>query len=330
MPSDQESTTDQNNEAATDPAARKQPYNNNYNKNNYRFDKSGDNSNYYTKETVQIKLDAQALVPRNYNPRDFNIAPRSARFFVIKSYSEDDVFRSIKHNVWCSTEHGNRRLNAAFSEKPSPDQPIYLFFSVNGSGHFCGMCEMVSRVDPARTIDLWSQDKWKGCFQVRWIFVKDVPNYALRNVRLENNENKPVTNSRDTQEIPYAKGKEVLKIFHAYKHATCIFDDKDHYEKPTGETAATGNVAEVKVNDRHDSSEKKPASATTGSAETAEGLKSTDQSIVISSNSSPSTTSSVTSSSASSTSSSSADESKEIAEILLKSAGMTAKSVAVV
>ena len=38
-----------------------------------------------------------------------------------------------------------------------------------------------------------------GKFNVKWIYVKDVPNSQLRHIRLENNENKPVTNSRDTQ-----------------------------------------------------------------------------------------------------------------------------------
>ena len=38
-----------------------------------------------------------------------------------------------------------------------------------------------------------------GQFKVKWIYVKDVPNSQLRHIRLENNENKPVTNSRDTQ-----------------------------------------------------------------------------------------------------------------------------------
>ena len=48
--------------------------------------------------------------------------------------------------------------------------------------------------------------------------MKDVPNGQLRHIRLENNENKPVTNSRDTQEVPPEKGKQVLKIIHTYKH----------------------------------------------------------------------------------------------------------------
>ena len=53
---------------------------------------------------------------------------------------------------------------------------------------------------------------------VRWVYVKDVPNGQLRHIRLENNENKPVTNSRDTQEVPPEKGRQVLKIIHTYKH----------------------------------------------------------------------------------------------------------------
>jgi len=61
--------------------------------------------------------------------------------------------------------------------------------------------------------------------------VKDVPNSQLRHIRLENNENKPVTNSRDSQEGPPEKGKQVLKILSNYKHTTSIFDDFVHYEK---------------------------------------------------------------------------------------------------
>jgi YTH domain-containing family protein len=53
----------------------------------------------------------------NYNPKDFDMTAKNARFFVIKSYSEDDIHRSIKYEIWCSTEHGNKRLDAAFRER---------------------------------------------------------------------------------------------------------------------------------------------------------------------------------------------------------------------
>lgn len=196
------------------------------NPNNKASNSNADKNDYQ----VNINIRSQMLDVQSYNPIEFNTSPKAARFFVIKSYSEDDVYISIKYNVWCSTEHGNRRLDSAYA-KGEGNTPVYLFFSVNGSGHFCGMAEMTSRVDYNRKTDLWSQDKWRGCFQVKWIFVKDVPNSLLRNIKLENNDNKPVTNSRDTQEIPFDKGKQVLKVFHTYNHSSSMFDDFEHYEK---------------------------------------------------------------------------------------------------
>jgi hypothetical protein len=49
---------------------------------------------------------------------------------VIKSYTEDDVHKSLKYEIWSSTEPGNKRLDKAFKECGGRG-PIYLFFSVN-------------------------------------------------------------------------------------------------------------------------------------------------------------------------------------------------------
>ncbi|KAK5924397.1 hypothetical protein CgunFtcFv8_001267 [Champsocephalus gunnari] len=165
-----------------------------------------------------------------YNPQEFDCSLKHGRVFIIKSYSEDDIHRSIKYSIWCSTEHGNKRLDSAFRTMSSKG-PVYLLYSVNGSGHFCGVAEMRSPVDYGTSAGVWAQDKWKGKFDVHWLFVKDVPNSQLRHIRLENNDNKPVTNSRDTQEVPLEKAKQVLKIIAQYKHTTSIFDDFSHYEK---------------------------------------------------------------------------------------------------
>lgn len=72
---------------------------------------------------------------------------------------------------------------------------------VNTSGQFVGLAEMTGAVDFDVTVDYWQQDKWTGCFPVKWHIVKDIPNTVLRHIILENNDNKPVTNSRDTQEV---------------------------------------------------------------------------------------------------------------------------------
>lgn len=77
------------------------------------------------------------------------------------------------------------------------------FLQVNVSGQFCGVAEMIGPVDFNKNMDFWQQDKWNGSFPVKWHIIKDVPNTSLRHIILENNENKPVTNSRDTQEVVF-------------------------------------------------------------------------------------------------------------------------------
>lgn len=60
---------------------------------------------------------------------------------------------------------------------------------------------MIGPVNFEKTLECWQQDKWNGSFSVKWHIIKDLPNSLLRHITLENNENKPVTNSRDTQEV---------------------------------------------------------------------------------------------------------------------------------
>lgn len=169
-------------------------------------------------------VDIHALTAlKGYNPQNFDVRPTQARFFVIKSFTEDDVFKSIKFEIWSSTVLGNNRLDKAFSES-SEKGPIYLFFSVNASGHFCGVAEMLTPLDYSVTSNVWAQgDKWKGVMSLRWIYIKDIPNPALRHLKLMNtNEQKPVTSSRDTQEVPYEQGCEMLRIFSTYQSKTSL------------------------------------------------------------------------------------------------------------
>ncbi|BAT93109.1 hypothetical protein VIGAN_07201100 [Vigna angularis var. angularis] len=171
-----------------------------------------------------------------YNLPDFPTKYDHALFFVIKSYSEDDIHKSIKYNVWASTPNGNKRLDGAYQEAQKRMEekgckcPVFLFFSVNASGQFCGVAEMTGRVDFNKSMDFWQQDKWNGYFPVKWHIIKDVPNPQLRHIILENNDHKPVTNSRDTQEVSFPQGVEILNIFKNYVARTSILDDFEFYE----------------------------------------------------------------------------------------------------
>ncbi|XP_043719644.1 YTH domain-containing protein ECT3 isoform X2 [Telopea speciosissima] len=172
-----------------------------------------------------------------YNLQDFKTTYENAKFFVIKSYNEDDIHKSIKYDVWSSTLNGNKKLDAAFHDAETKSSEtgtkcsVFLFFSVNGSGQFVGVAEMIGKVDFKKDMDFWQVDKWNGFFPVEWHIIKDVPNSQLRHIILENNENKPVTYSRDTQEIELKQGLEMLTIFKSYPVKTSMLDDFNFYEE---------------------------------------------------------------------------------------------------
>ncbi|XP_020578768.1 YTH domain-containing family protein 3-like [Phalaenopsis equestris] len=177
-----------------------------------------------------------SIKKEDYNLPDFTTNYDQAIFFVIKSYSEDDIHKSIKYNVWASTPNGNKRLENAYqaAQQKAAEKgckcPVLLFFSVNASGQFCGVAEMIGQVDFNKSMNFWQQDKWNGYFPVKWHIIKDIPNAQFRHIILENNDNKPVTNSRDTQEVKFPQGTEMLNIFKNYSMKTSILDDFNFYE----------------------------------------------------------------------------------------------------
>jgi hypothetical protein len=259
-----------------------------------------------SKELFRDRFDGELL-------EGLDFASGHDRFFVIKSYTEDDVHKSVKYGKWTSTATGNARLDAAFSRNgddggdenedvfggsktvdaaflelaraaeraleernrkergrradvdvdveearsetaeaeteaeveaetqtetqtsPPADRStrrrprVLLFFSVNSSGHFCGVAEMTSAVDFDSRADFWQRDKWPGCFDVRWHYVKDVPNASLRHIRLVESDRKPVTNARDAQEVEPNSARLVLNVFRNFTTNTSLLDDFEFY-----------------------------------------------------------------------------------------------------
>ena len=155
--------------------------------------------------------------------------PMPERAFVIKSFTAIDVQLSVTHGVWTSTEKGNHRLNKAWM-RSSQRGPIYLFFSVNGSGRFCGVAQMVSGLDYTQSSNIWAEgDRWKGLFHVHWLILKDIPNARLRHMTLLNTaERKPITQSRDTQELLPETATELLHIFQTHQSVSSLFAEQDH------------------------------------------------------------------------------------------------------
>ena len=157
----------------------------------------------------------------------------NSKFFVIKSFSEEDVHKSIKYGVWSSSKNGNLTLSNAFQLTKEKNGNVYLFFSCNGSGRYVGVARMKTPCDENRTFEFWTQDgKWPGLFDVEWLFIKDVPFKEFKEIiiTMKDGEIKPISNSRDTQEIPFEQGKIMLQKIADYQNSNTILEHFEFYD----------------------------------------------------------------------------------------------------
>ena len=157
----------------------------------------------------------------------------NCKFFVIKSFSEEDVHKSIKYNVWSSSKDGNLTLSNAFRITEENKGNVYLFFSCNGSGRYAGIARMKSPCDETKSFGLWTQDgKWPGLFDVEWLFIKDVPFKEFKNIiiTMKDGEVKPISNARDTQEIPFEQAKIMIQKIAEYQNTNTILEHFEFYD----------------------------------------------------------------------------------------------------
>ena len=157
----------------------------------------------------------------------------NSKFYVIKSFSEEDVHKSIKYGVWSSSKNGNLTLSKAFQTSHDKGGEVYLFFSCNGSGRYDGVARMKTPCDLNKSFELWTQDgKWMGLFDVEWIFIKDVPFKEFKDIKItmKDGEIKPVSNSRDTQEIPFEQGKIMMERISKYQNSNTILEHFEFYD----------------------------------------------------------------------------------------------------
>lgn len=205
--------------------------------NNYRYNENNNqymaNSNYYTtkdniyKENYNNAIDqneenCMKVSSNNKKPIKSNAIiptwiqiPNNSKFFIIKCNSIENIKKSFYNGIWSSTKFGNKRLSNCYKNLNKWEK-IFLFFSVNGSGKFCGVAEMISDINDNLDTTIWENNsncKFNNAFKCRWIIVRDINNKYLKKFLLPNNEMKPLTNSRDTQEIPFTIGCSLIKIF---------------------------------------------------------------------------------------------------------------------
>jgi hypothetical protein len=218
-------------------------YNNNNYKKNYNNNNNYQNTQYYDPYTQQMMIyRAEMYILTKYpslvdvNKRNENLSKQlssSDQFFVIKSFSEEDVHKSIKYSVWSSTKNGNQTLNNAYNLTKEQNGSVYLLFSTNGSGRYVGIARMKSPVDESKQFMYWTQDsKWPGLFEIEWLFIKDVPfnNFKHILITMKDGEVKPVSNSRDTQEVPSSEGIQMVQIIESFLNTNTVLEYFEYYD----------------------------------------------------------------------------------------------------
>ena len=163
----------------------------------------------------------------------FEKVDSNSKYFVIKSFSEEDVHKSIKYGVWSSSKNGNLTLTNAYNITLEKNGNVYLFFSCNGSGRFTGICRMKTPCDENKHFEFWTQDnKWPGLFEVEWLFIKDVPFKEFKDIiiTMKDGEIKPISNSRDTQEIPFEQAKIMIERISKYQNSNTILEHFEFYD----------------------------------------------------------------------------------------------------
>eukprot|EP00026_Physarum_polycephalum_P002022 Phypoly_transcript_02026.p1 GENE.Phypoly_transcript_02026~~Phypoly_transcript_02026.p1 ORF type:complete len:596 (+),score=148.30 Phypoly_transcript_02026:118-1905(+) len=127
-------------------------------------------------------------------------ARRSARFFVMKSFSENHLKISSQKGIWATQHHNESKLNDAFRKSD-----VVLVFSVNESRHFQGYAQMTSPIGGYKYgSNVWTDSKdgaWGNSFSVKWLQLYDLPFTETVHIRNPLNDDKPVKVSRDGQEL---------------------------------------------------------------------------------------------------------------------------------
>lgn len=233
------------------------------NKNNGSEDGTFDNNNKKSKNNRQMfNIDpytAQMLILRselyivqNYpnlvsisiseklsNEKLIEYINKKTSVFIIKGFTEEDIHKAIKYNLWSSTNFGNNKLNNEYKTNP-----VLLLFSTYKSDQFIGLAEMKSEVDFKKSFPLWARDDWKGLFNIEWLSIKDVPFREFRNIpcaKREKKENgeynfinysvKSLSNSPDCQLIPQEEAGDILKVFYDHMSRNSILEHFEFYDR---------------------------------------------------------------------------------------------------
>ena len=144
---------------------------------------------------------------------------RDSRFFIVKSFNEENVMKSQETGVWSSLPVNQRIFEEAFIRHRN----VILFFSIVESGHFQGFARISSELKRNQEVNWVLSDSFKKrndkdpfngvLFHVDWICKERLAFGQTSHLFNELNSRKPVKIARDGQEVDSVTGERLALLF---------------------------------------------------------------------------------------------------------------------
>lgn len=138
---------------------------------------------------------------------------QKTRFFVLKSFSEDNISASLRHDVWATIRRNERLI----SEILDSGYNVLIFISVYGQSRFFGYALVTSHPGQCKLPKAIFQTADKKIFHgnhfdILWIRVIELPFADCLHLKNSLN-NKSLVSSRDGQEVDATTGLELCSLF---------------------------------------------------------------------------------------------------------------------
>lgn len=100
---------------------------------------------------------------------------QNAIFLVMRSSNYDDIHKAMKYGIWTSTHDHNVEISEIYKQQKKNNGKVVLFFRVAAENVLCGVAELTSDYLEEQQFNFWwNKTQWKGIFNIRWIYVKNV------------------------------------------------------------------------------------------------------------------------------------------------------------
>ncbi|KAH6648090.1 YT521-B-like domain-containing protein [Truncatella angustata] len=150
--------------------------------------------------------------PRSNGFKPINLGQKGdVRFFVIRSYSIENVQDAMEDGLW-ATKHDNAKKLCDIFES---GVKIILIFGANKTGEFQGYARMTgipSAYNPKPK--WWIRITWPKSlpFTIEWVSKQATSDRLTRGLKNSLNEGMPITRSRDCQELDDYCGRALIDI----------------------------------------------------------------------------------------------------------------------